>query len=206
MTAKAIACERLRSDEHRALSRLSVTDVCLRLDEQALGMSYSTAWRLLHRDAIRPWFQRQWLFPSDPRLQEKATPVLDLYHGQWDGQPLGPRDLVLCGDEMPGIPLRTRCHAPLATAPGREARHEFDFALLNVRSGRVCGEVRETSGIEPFQEILTRCLELPEHRDAERIFLVVDTARLTARLPPRRACGNSTRGSSPSTSRSTPAG
>lgn len=181
--AKAIACERPRLGEHRALARLSVTDVCLRLDHQALGMSYSTVWRLLHRDAIRPWFQRQWLFPTDPRLLEKATPVLDLYHGSWQGEPLGPGDLVLCGHEMPGIPLRTKLHAPLPTAPGRDARQEFEWerhgsacyhALLNARTGRVCGSVAASSGIEPFQELLTRCLQLPEYRDVERVFLIVD--------------------------------
>lgn len=181
--AKAIACERPRGGAHQALSRLSVTDVVRRLDERRVGMSYSTVWRLLHRDAIRPWFHRQWLFPTDPRLLEKATPVLDLYHGSWQGEPLDADDVVLCGDEMPGIPLRTHLHTPLRTAPGRDARREFEWqrhgsacylALLNVRTGRAYGSVQPSSGIQPFEELLARCLRLPEHRDAKRIFLIVD--------------------------------
>ncbi len=71
------------------LARFSVSDVCERAGELGLAMSYSTVWRRLHAHALRPWFQQQWLFPTDPRLLEKAGPVLDLYHGHWQGEPGG---------------------------------------------------------------------------------------------------------------------
>lgn len=35
-------------------------------------MSYSTVWRRLHEDALRPWFYRPWLFPRDPDLLAKG--------------------------------------------------------------------------------------------------------------------------------------
>lgn len=60
-----------------------MTDVCERAHELGLDMSYSTVWRRWHTHALRPWFQEQWLFPTDPRLREKAVPVLDLYQGLW---------------------------------------------------------------------------------------------------------------------------
>ncbi len=41
-------------------------------------MSYSTIWRLLDRDALKPWRYRSWLYPRDPQFLEKAGPVLDL--------------------------------------------------------------------------------------------------------------------------------
>lgn len=194
---KAIACERPVNEKRRALSRLSVYDVCL--EAWALGntMSYSTVWRRLHEDALRPWLFQQWLFPRDPRLLEKATPILDLYHGKWDGQPLGPRDLVLSADEMTGLQALSRIHISQSPAlaeqpplPGRpkrredrRARVEFEYerhgtlcyqAFLNVFTGRVYGEAHASNGIETFESSLRNCLAQPQYQDIERIFLIVD--------------------------------
>lgn len=146
-------------------------------------MSYSTVWRLLHRDALRPWFQRQWLFPRDPQLLEKATPVLELYHRRWQDAPLSPRDVVLCADEMTGLQALSRLHPDTPAAADRQRRYEFEYerhgtlcylAFLNVFTGRVYGESSATTGIEPFERALGRCLSQPQYQEAERIFLIVD--------------------------------
>ena len=92
MTVKALACDRPTDGHGRPLARFSVEDVRLRAAERGIGMSYSTVWRLLDRDALRPWRQRPWLFPCDPQLLQKASPVLELYHRRWQGEPLGPRE------------------------------------------------------------------------------------------------------------------
>jgi hypothetical protein len=221
IVAKAIACESRLEPEPAAgtaaaaghaartaslgrapLARLSVSDVCERLRTQGIGMSYSTVWRTLARDAIRPWLHEQWLFPRDPLLLEKATPVLDLYHGRWEGKPLGPRDYILCADEMTGLQAVSRIHPGLPPAPGRRARYEFEYerhgtlcylAFLDVRSGRVWGDTNDKTGIEPFEGALGRCLAQDHYGDAERVFLVVDNgsshhpstspARIQARYP-----------------------
>jgi len=44
-------------------------------------MSRSTIWRILDRDALKPWRYRSWLFPRDPAFAAKAGRVLDLYAG-----------------------------------------------------------------------------------------------------------------------------
>lgn len=146
-------------------------------------MSYSTVWRLLHRDALRPWFQRQWLFPRDPQLLEKATPVLELYHRRWQDAPLSPRDVVLCADEMTGLQALSRLHPDTPAAADRQRRYEFEYArhgtlcylaFLNVFTGQVYGESSATTGIEPFERALGRCLRQPQYQEAERIFLIVD--------------------------------
>jgi hypothetical protein len=146
-------------------------------------MSYSTVWRLLHRAALRPWFQRQWLFPVDPRLAEKAGPILDLYHGKWQGEPLGPCDHVLCADEMTSLQALERLHPGLGPAPARDAPFEFEYerggtlcytAFLNVRTGHVTGATSPGNGIASFHEALAECLKAPLYQDAERIFLIVD--------------------------------
>jgi hypothetical protein len=183
VTVKALACDRPTDAKRRPLSRFSVEDVRLRAEERGIGMSYSTVWRVLARDALRPWRQRQWLFPCDPQLLPKARPVLELYQGRWQGAALGPRDYVVCADEMTGLQALSRLHAGLGPAPHRASRYEFEYhregtlcylAFLDVFSGRVYGETCPTTGIEPFEGALGRCLAQPRYRDAERIFLIVD--------------------------------
>jgi hypothetical protein len=184
VVVKALACERpTDASTRRPLSRFSVDDVCRRAWELGIPMSYSTLWRLLHRDALRPWLQEQWLFPRDPRLLEKATPILGLYHRKWEGQPLGPREYVLCADEMTGLQALSRIHPSLAPAPGRAGRYEFEYerhgtlcylAFLDVFSGQVSGQTSPKSGIEPFEQALAQVLAQRRYADAERIFLIVD--------------------------------
>jgi hypothetical protein len=165
------------------LARFSVTDVCERAFELGVAMSYSTVWRRLHAHALRPWFQEQWLFPRDPQLLTKAAPVLDLYHGCWQGEPLRPTDAVLSADEITGLQALSRCHPGTAPARGRGARQEFEYtrhgtlcyaAFLEVRTGRVCGKTSDGSCIESFDAALRHCLTQPHTQQWERIFLIVD--------------------------------
>lgn len=204
--AKAAACDRPTDTRRHPVSRFSVTDVCQRVNDLGIRVSYSTLWRWLSRDAIRPWLQEQWLFPQDPRLAEKAAPILDLYQRRWEGQALGPRDVVLCADEMTGVQAISRIHAGTAPAPRRRARYEFEYkrhgtrcylAILDVCTGKVYGEVGAGTGIEPFETCLAHCLAQPCYQEAERIFLVMDNGcshhpntspeRLKAKFPNVRA-------------------
>ena len=200
---KALACDRPQA-VGKPLARFSVYDVALRAWEGALRLSYSTIWRLLHADALRPWFQKQWLFPRDPRLLEKAAPILELYHRRWQGEPLGPRTLVLCADEMTNLRPLARHHPPAPPAPGREGRYEFSHdrekqplcyaAVLEVFTGHVSGEVSDHNGIASFERMLAHYFQSARAAAAEQIFLIVDNgsahhpntspARL-ARLDPR---------------------
>lgn len=165
------------------LARFSVTDVCERATGLGLDMSYSTVWRRLHAHALRPWFQEQWLFPTDPRLLEKAAPVLDLYHGLWQGAPLRATDAVLSADEITTLQALSRTHPGAPPAPGRRARYEFEYerhgtlcyaAFLEVRTGQVFGKTSATSSIESFQTALAHCLARPRATRWERIFLILD--------------------------------
>jgi len=172
-----------RSVPRLPLSRFSIADICEQAQELGIPMSYTTVWRTLAQAAIRPWRHDQWLFPKDPRLVEKATPVLELYHRRWAGEPLGPRDYVLCADEMTGLQAVSRIHSPLPVGPGRRRRYEFEYvrhgtlcylAFLDVFTGKVYGETAAQSGIEPFEAALARLLAQPRYQAAERLFLIVD--------------------------------
>ena len=84
-------------------------------------------WRWLSQDAIRPWAHRSWIWPRDPLFEQKAAPVLDLYHGVWQGKRLAPGDFVISTDEKTSIQARKRTGAAAPPAPRRTRRVEFEY-------------------------------------------------------------------------------
>jgi hypothetical protein len=180
---KAIACEAVCQSQ-LPLSRLSLSDLAGRATV-ALGraISPSTIWRILDRDAIKPWRYQYWIFPRDPRFAEKAGRVLDLYAGLWEGQPLGPKDFIISSDEKTSIQARIRCPRTLPTAPGRPTRVEHEYkrggalqylAGWDVRRGRVLGRCEPKTGIEPFGRLVEQVMKSEPYRSARRVFWVVD--------------------------------
>ena len=75
---KAVAGE-LVAETEQPVSRQSLADVTVRA-QQALGKPSrrSTVWRILAPEAIKPWRYKDWIFPRDPPVAEKAGPMLDL--------------------------------------------------------------------------------------------------------------------------------
>ncbi|OWK44266.1 Mobile element protein [Fimbriiglobus ruber] len=146
-------------------------------------ISRSTVWRMLHESAIKPWQHESWLFPRDPLFAEKAGPILDLYAGHWDGQPLGPKDFVLSMDEKTSIPARGRKHEEMPPEPHQPRRIEAEYdrngalqylAAWDVRSGMILGRCERTTGIQPFGRLVDQVLAQPPYVDATRLFFVVD--------------------------------
>lgn len=172
------------AETQQPLSRQSLADVSARA-QQALGkpISRSTVWRILHTDAIKPWRYKYWIFPRDPRFAEKAGPILDLYAGSWQGQPLGKQDYLLSADEKTSIQARCRCHAPIAPTSGRAAHIEHGYerggalqylAAWDVRRGYVMGRCEAKTGIKPFGRLVKQVLAEEPYRSAERLFWIVD--------------------------------
>ena len=180
---KAVACE-LVAETRQPLSRQSLADITTRA-RTALGkpISRSTVWRMLDHDAIKPWRYKYWIFPRAPHFAEKAGPILDLYAGIWQGQPLGPKDHVLSADETTSIQARIRCHPSLPPAPGRPARMENEYkrggalqylAAWDVRRGYVMGRCEPRTGIAPFGRLVNQVLAEEPYRSGERLFWIVD--------------------------------
>src|SRR5207302_7644122 len=115
---KQLACE-LPATTGVPLSRSSCAELTRELVLRAVvaAISAATVWRVLHRDAIRPWFDRSWVFPRDPHFAAKAAVAFDLYARVFEGQALGPGEFVICADEKTSIQARRRCHPTLP--PGR---------------------------------------------------------------------------------------
>jgi hypothetical protein len=180
---KAVACE-LVAETKQPLSRQSLADVTAGA-RTALGkpISRSTVWRMLDTDAIKPWRYKYWIFPRDPRFAEKAGPILDLYAGIWQGQPLGPKDHILSADEKTSIQARIRCHPSLPLASNRPAHIENEYArggalqylaVWDVRRGYVMGRCEPTTGIAPFGRLVDQVLSEEPYRSGERLFWIVD--------------------------------
>lgn len=180
---KALACEQV-AHTGQPLSRQSLADITGRA-EAALGkaISRSTVWRILAHDARKPWRYRYWIFPRDPQFAEKAAPILDLYAGQWQAQPLGATDYILSADEKTSIQARLRCHPSLAPGPDQAAWIESEYerggalqylAAWDVRRDLVMGCCEPQTGIQPFTRLVRQVLAQEPYRSAKRLFWVVD--------------------------------
>lgn len=180
---QALACEVI-AETQEPLSRQSLGDL-VRRSQTTLGktISRSTVWRMLHESAIKPWQHESWLFPRDPRFAEKAGPILDLYAGHWEGQPLGPKEFVLSLDEKTSIQARGRSHEEMPPEPQQRRRIEAEYdrngalqylAAWDVRRGIVLGRCEKKTGIKPFGLLVDQVLARPPYVDATRLFFVVD--------------------------------
>src|SRR6266480_2513284 len=92
----ALACA-LPAESGLALSRWSCPELARELaTRRQIAISASTIRRWLASDALKPWQHQSWISVRDPAFAAKAAPVLDLYAGIWDGEPLGSNDYAIC--------------------------------------------------------------------------------------------------------------
>lgn len=178
-----MACEVI-AETKEPLSRQSLGDL-VRRSQTTLGkkISRSTVWRMLHEAAIKPWQYEHWLFPKDPQFAEKAGPILDLYAGHWEGQPLGQGDFVLSMDEKTSIQARGRTHEEMAPQPKQTRRVESEYdrngalqylAAWDVHRGIVLGRCEKKTGIKPFGLLVDQVLDHTTYKNANRLFFIVD--------------------------------
>jgi transposase len=147
------------------------------------GISSATVRRWLAQDAIKPWQYRSWLFPRDPDFAAKASRVLDLYEGRWQGKPLGVGEFVISSDEKTSIQARCRCHPSLPPGKARAMRvnHEYQrggalsyLAAYDVHQARVFGRCAASTGIVPFMALVEQVMTIEPYASAKRVFWVVD--------------------------------
>ena len=200
---KALACQ-LPAETGAPLSRWSCPDLAGEITGRGIApaMSASTVRRILAADMIKPWQYRSWLFIRDPDFAAKATRVLDLYARIFDGSPLGDDEYVISSDEKTSIQARCRCHPTLPPGVSRKMRvnHEYErggalayLAAYDVHRAHVIGLCSDTTGIDPFTDLVDEVMTQEPYASAHRVFWIVDngsshrgqaaTDRLTARYP-----------------------
>lgn len=181
---KALACQ-LPFERHLPLSRISHADIAREAVETGIVASISgaTVWRWLNADAIKPWQYRSWIFPRDPNFCERASRVLDLYQGTWDGKCLGPNDYVISADEKTSIQARNRDGRHLSPSTGRCQRIEFEYeragaiaymAAWDVHRAKVFGICTKSTGIESYHRLVDVVMQQEPYRSANRVFWVTD--------------------------------
>lgn len=184
MEIKALACA-LPKERDLPFSRLSHADIAREAVQRGVVASISgtTVWRWLSAEAIKPWSHRSWIFPRDAQFGEKASRLLDLYQGVWEGCPLGPDEYVISADEKTSIQARRRRHATLPPAPHRAGRveHEYErkgaiayLAAWDVKRARVFGRREDSTGIEPFSRLVQQVMSQEPYCSARRVFWIVD--------------------------------
>jgi transposase len=181
----ALACQ-LPAATGVPLSRWTGPELAAELTAQGLvskPMAVSSLLRILAENPVKPWQYQSWIYPRDPDFAAKASVILDLYQGFYQGKPLGPADRILSFDAKPSIQARGRIHATLPAAPGQPVRVEHEYvrhgalallAGLDVRTGQVFASTPETTGIVPFMDLAGQVMARPEYRDAPRVFIIVD--------------------------------
>ena len=182
---KALACE-LPHQHGLPLSRLSTSEIRREAIQRGLVASIgeTTIWRWLTDDAIRPWHHRTWIFPRDPAFEDKASRILDLYEGIWEGKPLTDDDFIISTDEKTSIQARKRIHpslAPAANGVPMRVEHEYErkgawayLAAWDVRRAKIFGRCELTTGIKPFRRLVAQVMRQEPYRSARRVFWIMD--------------------------------
>ena len=146
-------------------------------------LSVSSVLRILAEHPVKPWQYRSWISPRDPDFAAKATVILDLYQGYWQGQRLRPGDRILSVDAKPSIQARGRCRPTAPARPGKPVRVEHEYvrhgalallAALDVHTGKVFAATPATTGIAPFMDLMSQVMSRPEYTAASRVFVIVD--------------------------------
>jgi len=168
------------------LARWTGPELAAELTAQGLvdsPVSASSILRILAEHPVKPWQYQSWIYPRDPNFATRASVVLDLYQGRYEGKPLRPGDRILSVDAKPSIQARGRCHPTLPAAPGRPARVEHEYvrngalallAAFDVHTGKVFASTPTTTGIAPFMALMAQVMSQPEYANAPRVFVIVD--------------------------------
>jgi transposase len=183
-TVVALACQ-LPATTGVPLARWTAPELAAELAAQGLAspISPSSVLRILAEHPIKPWQYQSWIFPRDPAFAAKATVILGLYQGYYQGKRLRPGDRIVCVDAKPSIQARARCHATSPAGPGRPARveHEYEragalalLAALDVRTGKVFASCPQTTGIAPFMALMGQVMSHEPYNSAPRVFVIVD--------------------------------
>jgi len=163
----AMACEVVRETEE-PLSRQSVDSLARRAQRiLTKPISRTTVWTWLNEAAIKPWQYEHWIYPRLEGFAERAGPILDIYEGLWQKEPLREGDFVICADEKTSIQARKRTHPGQPPAPGRKRRVEYEYerkgalqylAAWDVQQGLAFGRTEEKNGIDPFMRLVNQVM------------------------------------------------
>jgi transposase len=180
----ALACQ-LPAVTGVPLSRWTGPELLAEVTRAGAGgeLSVSSVLRILAGHPVKPWQYQSWISPRAPDFAAKATVILDLYQGFYQGKRLRPGDRILSVDAKPSIQARGRCRPATPARPGKPVRVEHEYvrhgalallAALDVRTGKVSAATAATTGIVPFMDLMGQVMSQPPYKNAPRVFVIVD--------------------------------
>ena len=180
----ALACQ-LPAATGVPLSRWTGPELLAEITTAGLArqISASSVLRILAEHPVKPWQYQSWISPRDPDFAARASVILDLYQGCYQGRRLRPGDRILSVDAKPSIQARGRCRPTAPAGPGKPVRVEHEYvrhgalallAALDVHTGKVFAATPPTTGIAPFMDLMGQVMSLPGYKDAPRVFVIVD--------------------------------
>jgi hypothetical protein len=178
----ALACQ-LPAATGVPLSRWIAPELLAEITRAGLArqLSASSVLRILAEHPVKPWQYQSWIYPRDPDFSVRASVILDLYQGFYQGRRLRPGDRILSVDAKPSIQARGRCRPTAPAAPGEPVRVEHEYvrhgalallAALDVHTGNVFASTPATTGIAPLMALMGQVMSLPEYKDAPRVFVI----------------------------------
>jgi transposase len=183
-TVVALACQ-LPAATGVPLSRWTGPELQAEIAKAGLArqLSVSSVLRILAEHPVKPWQYQSWISPRDPDFAARASVILDLYQGFYQGKRLRRGDRILSVDAKPSIQARGRCRPTRPAGPGKPVRVEHEYvrhgalallAALDVHTGTVFAATPATTGIAPFMDLIGQVMSRPEYKDAPRVFVIVD--------------------------------
>ncbi len=180
----ALACQ-LPAATGVPLSRWTGPELLAEITRAGPGrqLSVSSVLRILAEHPVKPWQYQSWISPRAPDFAARASVILDLYQGFYQGRRLRPGDRIVSVDAKPSIQARGRCRPTAPAARGKPVRVEHEYvrhgalallAALDVHTGKVFAATPATAGIVPFMDLMSQVMSLPEYKDAPRVFVIVD--------------------------------
>ena len=180
----ALACQ-LPAATGVPLARWSGPELAAELTSAGLAspISPSSVLRILAEHPLKPWQYQSWIYPRDPDFAARATVILDLYQGYYQGKRLAPGDQVMSVDAKPSIQARGRAIPPARPPPAGPIRveHEYErqgalalLAALDVHTGKVFASTPATTGIAPFMALMAQVMSAGPYNSASRVFVIVD--------------------------------
>jgi hypothetical protein len=102
-----------------------------------------------------------------------------LYHGTWEGKPLGSIDFIISSDEKTSIQARHRLQSITASTTGHYGRVEFEYermgalaymAAWDVRQAKIFGLCKTSTGIDSYRDLVHLVMSQEPYRSADRVF------------------------------------
>jgi transposase len=126
----ALACQ-LPAATGVPLARWSGPELAAEITKAGLAspISPSSVLRILAEHPIKPWQYQSWIYPRAPDFAAKATVILDLYQGYYQGKRLRPGDRIISwvirgNEDQRRCCRRSRSHVRVGDGKGKSGIDE----------------------------------------------------------------------------------